>query len=292
MTLWRVPELCYEQFLCWDTMVLDCKNNYKTLSLGNMNSILFSIQDSIGKIVLNRPDVLNSFNMPMAKEMQAALDQCAADKSVRCVLITGEGRAFSAGQDLSAAIAPGVEIKQIVREQYNPIILKIRQLEKPVVCAINGVAAGAGANIAFACDVVLASSSASFIQAFSKIGLIPDSAGTFFLPRLVGLQRATALIMLGDKITAQQAMEYGLVYKVLSDENLMPEAEKIATQLANMPTMGLGYTKRLLNMSLSNNLEQQLQMEEEMQDAAAKTYDYREGVKAFLEKRKPVFKGE
>jgi len=257
-----------------------------------MNSILFSIQDSIGKIVLNRPDVLNSFNMPMAKEMQAALDQCAADKSVRCVLITGEGRAFSAGQDLSAAIAPGVEIKQIVREQYNPIILKIRQLEKPVVCAINGVAAGAGANIAFACDVVLASSSASFIQAFSKIGLIPDSAGTFFLPRLVGLQRATALIMLGDKITAQQAMEYGLVYKVLSDENLMPEAEKIATQLANMPTMGLGYTKRLLNMSLSNNLEQQLQMEEEMQDAAAKTYDYREGVKAFLEKRKPVFKGE
>jgi 2-(1,2-epoxy-1,2-dihydrophenyl)acetyl-CoA isomerase len=257
-----------------------------------MSNIIFSIQNNIGKIVLNRTDVLNSFNMSMAKEMQAALDECAASNNVRCVLITGEGRAFSAGQDLAAAIAPGVEIKEIVKEQYNPIILKLRQLEKPVVCAVNGVAAGAGANIAFACDITLATTSATFIQAFSKIGLIPDSGGTFFLPRLIGLQRATALTMLGDKITAQQAMEYGLIYKVFPDETLMIEAEKIAAQLANMPTKGLGYTKRLLNASMKNTLNEQLLMEADMQEAAAKTYDNREGVKAFLEKRKPVFKGE
>lgn len=257
-----------------------------------MSNILFSVDNALAKIKLNRPEVLNSFNMPMAKELQEALDECHRNKTVRCVLITGEGRAFSAGQDLSAAIAPGTEIKQIVREQYNPIILKIRELEKPIVCAVNGVAAGAGASIAFACDITVAASSASFIQSFSKIGLIPDSAGTFFLPRLTGLQRATALTMLGDKISAQQAMEYGLIYKVFPDENIMAEAEKIALQLAGMPTKGLGYTKRLLNASLYHNLNEQLQMEEEIQDAAAKTYDYNEGVKAFLEKRKPLFKGE
>lgn len=257
-----------------------------------MSNILFSINNGVGKIVLNRPDVLNSFNMAMAKEMQAALDDCAATDHVRSILITGEGRAFSAGQDLAAAIEPGVEILEIVKEQYNPIILKLRQLEKPVVCAVNGVAAGAGANIAFACDIVVAALSATFIQAFSKIGLIPDSAGTFFLPRLVGLQRATALMMLGDKVTAQQAMEYGMIYKVIPDESLMAEAGKMALQLASMPTKGLGYTKRLLNASMHNNLNEQLRMEGEMQDAAAKTYDHKEGVKAFLEKRKPVFKGE
>jgi 2-(1,2-epoxy-1,2-dihydrophenyl)acetyl-CoA isomerase len=257
-----------------------------------MSNILFSIQNGIGKITLNRPDVLNSFNMAMAKEMQAALDGCAASNHVRCILITGEGRAFSAGQDLSAAIAPGAEIIQIVTEQYNPIILKLRELEKPVVCAVNGVAAGAGANIAFACDIVLAAASATFIQAFSKIGLIPDSAGTYFIPRLIGLQRATAIMMLGDKLTAQQAMEYGLIYKVFPDEALGAEAEKMAGQLAAMPTKALGYTKRLLNASLHNNLHEQLLMEAEMQDAAAKTLDNKEGVKAFLEKRKPVFTGE
>lgn len=257
-----------------------------------MNYILFSVDNAWATIKLNRPEVLNSFNMPMAKELQATLDECRDNKSVRCVLITGEGRAFSAGQDLAAAIAPGTEIKQIVREQYNPIILKLRKLEKPVVCAVNGVAAGAGASIAFACDITVAASSASFIQSFSKIGLIPDSAGTFFLPRLAGFQRATALTMLGDKITAQKAMEYGLIYNVFPDESLMAEAEKIAMQLAAMPTKGLGYTKRLLNASLHHNLDEQLQMEEDLQDAAAQTYDYKEGVKAFLEKRKPLFKGE
>ena len=257
-----------------------------------MNLINFSVQNGVGKIILNRPDVLNSFKMEMAIEMQSALDTCASDKTVRAVLITGAGRAFCAGQDLAAATAPGADIKVIVEKQYNPIIRKIRNLEKPVVCAVNGVAAGAGANIAFACDIILSATSASYIQAFSKIGLIPDSGGTFFLPRLVGLQRATALMMLGDKVTSEQALQYGLVYKVIPDDQLVAESDKLALQLAQMPTKGLGLTKRLLNASLNNNLEQQLTMEGEMQAAAAKTYDNKEGVQAFLEKRKPVFKGE
>lgn len=257
-----------------------------------MKYIDFTVQNGVGKIILNRPDVLNSFNMDMAIELQTALDECTSSGLVRSVLITGAGRAFCAGQDLAAAIAPGADIKVIVEKQYNPIILKIRKLEKPVICAVNGVAAGAGANIAFACDIVLSAASATYIQAFSKIGLIPDSGGTFFIPRLIGLQRATALMMLGDKITAEQAMQYGLIYKVLPDDQLMAEADKLAAQMAQMPTKGLGLTKRLLNASLNNNLEQQLNMEGEIQALAAKTYDNQEGVKAFLEKRKPVFKGE
>jgi 2-(1,2-epoxy-1,2-dihydrophenyl)acetyl-CoA isomerase len=257
-----------------------------------MEHIDFSIQNGVGRITLNRPDVLNSFNMPMAKELQLALDECAQNKTVRAVLLTGAGRGFCAGQDLAAATAPGADIKVIVQEQYNPIILKIRNIEKPVVCAVNGVAAGAGANIAFACDIVLSATSASYIQSFSKIGLVPDSAGTFFLPRLIGLQRATALMMLADKISAQQALEFGLIYKVFSDDTLISEATKLAEQLAQMPTRGLGLTKKLLNASLNNNLEQQLEMEGDLQAMAAKTYDNAEGVKAFLEKRKPVFKGE
>jgi 2-(1,2-epoxy-1,2-dihydrophenyl)acetyl-CoA isomerase len=257
-----------------------------------MNFINFTTVNGVGKIILNRPDVLNSFTMDMAIEMQTALDECASNKEVRSVLLTGAGRAFSAGQDLAAAIAPGADIKVIVEKQYNPIIKKIRNLEKPVVCAVNGVAAGAGANIAFACDIVLSAASATYIQAFAKIGLVPDSAGTFFIPRLIGLQRATALMMLGDKVTAEQAMQYGLIYKVIADDQLMAEAEKLALQLAQMPTKGLGLTKKLLNASLHNNLDQQLTLEGEMQAVAAKTLDHKEGVAAFLEKRKPVFKGE
>lgn len=245
------------------------------------------------KITLNRPDKFNSFNREMALALQAALDKAASDKTIRAVVLTGEGKAFCAGQDLSEAMdtsGPGIE--RIVREHYNPIILKIRNLEKPVVCAVNGVAAGAGANIALACDVVIAATSVAFIQAFSKIGLIPDSGGTFFLPRLIGFGKASALMMLGDKISAADAEKMGMIYKMVDDANLVTESTVIAKTLADMPTKGIGYTKLLLNKSMSNNLEDQLTYEGDMQVHAASTYDYTEGVNAFLEKRKPVFKGE
>jgi 2-(1,2-epoxy-1,2-dihydrophenyl)acetyl-CoA isomerase len=258
-----------------------------------MNYIQFEKSSSVGKITLNRPDKFNSFTRPMALEMQSALDECASDKNIRAVLITGAGKAFCAGQDLGEAVDPsGPGIRKIVTETYNSIIKKIRAIEKPVVCAVNGVAAGAGANIALCCDVVLAGVSALFIQAFSKIGLIPDSAGTFFLPRLVGFQRATALMMLGDKVTSAEALEMGMIYKVCDDTKLMEEAAAVANTLSEMPTKGLGLTKRLLNQSLFSSLDKQLDLETEAQVAAADTYDHKEGVKAFLEKRKPVFKGE
>lgn len=255
--------------------------------------IKFEIQNSVAKITLNRPEVLNSFNREMALELQEAMDRSAKEKEIRAIFLTGEGRAFCAGQDLSEAISTdGPGLQNIVKEHYNPIIQKIRSIEKPVVCAVNGVAAGAGANIALACDIVFAATTASFIQAFSKIGLIPDSGGTFFLPRLVGFQRATALMMLGDKIKADQALSFGMIYKVCEDDQLQEEAMNTAMQLAAMPTKGLGLTKRALNKSLTNDLNAQLELEIELQVMAGKTYDYNEGVKAFLEKRKPVFKGE
>ncbi len=255
-------------------------------------NILSQQTGGVLKLSLNRPDKFNSFNRAMALELQQQLDKAASDDSIRCVLLTGEGKAFCAGQDLSEAIDPqGPGIKNIVEEHYNPIILKIRNLEKPVVCAVNGVAAGAGANIALACDVVLAAQSASFIQAFSKIGLIPDSGGTFFLPRIVGFQKALALALLGDKVTSADALQMGMVYKVMLDENIQHEAMQIAEVLANMPTKGLGLTKKLFNQGVFNSLEKQLQAEGVEQIKAASTYDYQEGVNAFLEKRKPVFKG-
>ena len=254
--------------------------------------IKFTTEDSVGRIILNRPETLNSFNRAMAGEMQNAIDVCAAEKNIRAVFITGEGRAFCAGQDLQEAIAPDVRIAEIVRGSYNPIIRKIRSIEKPVVCAVNGVAAGAGANIAFACDITFAGESASFIQSFSNIGLIPDSGGTFFLPRLAGLQRATAMAMLAEKIKAQQAAEFGLIWKVFADDKIQEEAFGIARKLAQMPTKGLGLTKRLFNKGLSNDLEVQLKLEEQLQQEAGNSADHREGVKAFLEKRRPLFKGE
>lgn len=254
--------------------------------------IKFTSEDSVGKIILNRPETLNSFNRTMAKELQNALDVCASDKNIRAIYITGEGRAFCAGQDLQEAISPDVKIADVVRESYNPIIQKIRNIEKPVVCAVNGVAAGAGANIAFACDITFAAESANFIQSFSNIGLIPDSAGTFFLTRLAGMQRAAAMTMLAEKVKALQAVDFGLIWKVLADDKLQEEAYGTAKKLASMPTRGLGLTKRLFNKGLSNDLDAQLKLEEQLQQEAGNSYDHKEGVKAFLEKRKPAFIGE
>ncbi len=257
------------------------------------NTIVLNKENGVGYITLNRPDKFNSFNREMALAFHKALDDCNTEESIRAIYITGEGKAFCAGQDLAEAIDPnGPELEQIVREHYNPIITRLRSIEKPIVAAVNGVAAGAGANIALACDIVLATKSASFIQAFSKIALIPDSAGTFFLPRLVGMQRALALTMLGDKVSADDAVSMGMIYKSFPDESFAEESKKIAQILAQMPTKGLGLTKRLLNESYNNNLAEQLEMEKALQVEAGSSEDFKEGVNAFLEKRKPVFKGK
>lgn len=257
-----------------------------------MSSILFEIKDSVATITFNRPDKYNAFNREMALLMQQKLDECKAAE-VRCVLITGAGKAFCSGQDLEEVVDPaGPKIDTIVGEHYNPIITRIRQLQKPVVAAVNGVAAGAGANIALACDIVIAAQSSSFIQAFSKIGLIPDSGGTFFLPRLVGWQRASALMMLGEKVSADEAERMGMIYKVFPNESFGEEARKMAITLANMPTKGLALTKQLLDNSFENTYEDQLHDEEIYQQRAGSTKDYKEGVQAFLEKRKPNFTGQ
>jgi len=258
-----------------------------------MSSILFEIKNNIAFITLNRPEKFNSFNREMALLLQAKLDECASLQEVRCVYITGAGRAFSAGQDIGELVGDGkLEIKQILAEHYNPIVKKIRSLAKPVVAAVNGVAAGAGANIALSCDIVVASEIASFIQAFSKIGLIPDSGGTYTLPRLIGWQKASALMMTGDKVTATDAEKMGMIYKVFTADTFEPEANKIAATLAAMPTQGLAYTKHALNQSFHNTWDEQLQLEDEYQQKAAATYDYNEGISAFLEKRTASFKGE
>lgn len=256
-------------------------------------SIILKIKDSIAFINLNRPEKFNSFNREMALQLQNILDECANNKNIRCIYITGNGKAFSAGQDLGELTGENSPtISQILSEHYNPIIERLRNIPLPIVCAVNGVAAGAGANIALACDVVVASDSASFIQAFSKIGLIPDSGGTYTLPRLIGFQKASALMMLGDKISATEALQMGMVYKVFSDDFLENESIKIATTLANMPTKGLAFTKHVLNQSANNSLTQQLKLEDEFQQKAAATFDYNEGVTSFIEKRKPIFKGQ
>lgn len=264
--------------------------------------IQLNIEENVAKITLNRADVLNSFNKPMAKEFQHAFStfagrdpKKAVNRHIRAVLITGDGRAFCAGQDLKEAAPAGVpwpNIRSLVQESYSPMIKAIRNLEKPVICAVNGIAAGAGANLALSCDFVLASHKAAFLQAFIHIGLVPDSGGTFFLPRLVGLPRATAMMMLGEKITAAEAFDIGMIYKTCPPEELEKESMALAVRLAGMPTRGLGLTKRALNKSFENDLETQLTLEEDLQGVAGGTHDYEEGVKAFQEKRKPKFIGK
>lgn len=257
-----------------------------------MDSILFELKNNIAFIRFNRPEKFNSFNREMALLFQKYLDDCAANKDVRCVLITANGKAFSAGQDIGELTGDKpISFDKILSEHFNPIIQKIRNLEKPVVCAVNGVAAGAGANIALCCDVVVASKSASFIQAFSKLGLIPDSGGTFFLPRLIGLQKATAIMMLGDKVSAAEAADMGMIYKCFEDDVFENESASIAETLSQMPTRGLAFTKKALNQSMQNNLSDQLQLEDKLQFKAGHTHDYKEGINAFIEKRKPIFKG-
>jgi 2-(1,2-epoxy-1,2-dihydrophenyl)acetyl-CoA isomerase len=256
-----------------------------------MESIQFEMQDALAIIRLNRPEKLNAFTREMSLLLQKKLDDCSNEK-VRAVYISGNGKAFSAGQDLAEVTeADAIGFDRILSEHYNPIIQRIRNLEKPVIAAVNGVAAGAGANIAISCDIVLATESALFIQAFSKIGLVPDSGGTYFLPRLIGWQKASALAMTGEKLTAAEAERIGLIYKVYPDKEFENSSFAMATMLASMPTRALALTKKALTLSLNHSLEKQLEVEDLFQQQAAQTSDYREGVNAFLEKRKPLYKG-
>ncbi len=258
-----------------------------------MSPILFDIKDNIATITLNRPEAFNSVNSELAHALIKALDECEQNDEIRAIVLTGSGKAFCAGQDLKEvtdpSLNPGFEV--LMKEHYEPILFRLRRIEKPIVAAVNGVAAGAGANFALACDIILASEKASFIQAFSAIGLIPDSGGTFTLPRVVGTAKATALAMLGDKVSAEEAERLGMIYKYFPEDSFLEEVAKIASKLAKMPTKGLGLTKRAFNQSLGNNFEQQMKLETDLQIAAASTEDYEEGVQAFVEKRKPTFKG-
>lgn len=259
-------------------------------------TIEFEITEGVAALTLNRPDRMNSFNTQMHGEVRDALKQVKKDGSVRCLLITGNGRGFCAGQDLSDRnVDPNAEMPNLgesIEKNYNPLIRTLQGLEMPVICAVNGVAAGAGANIAFACDIVLAARSASFIQAFCKIGLVPDSGGTWTLPRLVGHARAMALSMLGDKISAEQAQSWGMIWQVIDDEQLKDEALSMAKRLATQPTKGLALIKRAIQSSWDNSFDEQLDLERDLQTLAGRTEDYREGVKAFMEKRQPDFKGK
>jgi len=261
--------------------------------MNTKSSILIGTEGGVRTIQFNRPEVFNSFNQSMGRAFQAALDEAAADEHVRCVVITGAGKAFCAGQDLKEVTAPDApDFTEIVERTYNESIRRIRAMEKPVIGAVNGVAAGAGANIALACDLTIAKQSASFIQAFSKIGLIPDSGGTWMLPRLIGMQRAAALTFFGDKLPADQAVAMGLIYNAVPDEEFETAVTELANRLAAMPTRGLGLTKRAFNLGWDNELSAHLTLERDLQMEASQTTDYAEGVAAFLEKRKPAFTGK
>lgn len=258
-------------------------------------SIQFDVKDGIARLTLNRPDRLNSFTDAMHAEVREALAQVKGDPSIRVLLLTGAGRGFCAGQDLSdRAVAPGaapVDIGAAIEKNYKPLVLALRALPLPVVCAVNGVAAGAGANIALACDIVIAAKSASFIQAFSKIGLLPDAGGTKFLPQLLGNARAMGLAMLGDKLSAEQAANWGLIWKCVDDEQLGAEVDALLTHFANAPTRGLAATKRAIYAAETTTLEEQLNIERDAQRELGCSADYREGVAAFMEKRAPKFTG-
>ena len=258
-----------------------------------MAEILFELKDNIARLSLNRPEKLNAFNRSMALELQDHLLNCDENDSVRSVVLTGVGRAFCSGQDLSEFPPDQLpDFEKSIDENYNPVIRLLKTIRKPVLCAVNGVAAGAGANIALACDIVVAISSAQFVQAFSKIGLIPDCGGTFFLPRLVGLQKATALMMLGDKISAMEAERMGMIYACFDEADFELKAGQIATALAALPTTALILTRKALLESFANTLEQQLELEKKFQHKAGHTADFKEGVTAFLQKRAAIFTGK
>jgi 2-(1,2-epoxy-1,2-dihydrophenyl)acetyl-CoA isomerase len=257
-----------------------------------MSEILFEVKDCIARVSLNRPEKLNAFNRSMALELQDQLLVCDENDEVRAVLFTGEGRAFCSGQDLSEFPQDRLpDFEKVIDEYYNPVIRLLKTIRKPVLCAVNGIAAGAGANIALACDIVVAISTASFVQAFSKIGLIPDCGGTFFLPRLIGLQKATALMMLGDKISAVEAEKMGMIYASFEENEYHEKTQSLAVALSNLPTAALILTRKALLESSNNNLEEQLQLEKKFQQKAGHTKDFTEGVTSFLQKRAPVFTG-
>ena len=258
-------------------------------------SIDFQLKNAVATLVLNRPDTLNSFTRAMHEEVQQVIKTVREDNTIRCLLITATGRGFCAGQDLNdravKASDQTPDLGESVERYYNPLIRSITSLEKPVICAVNGVAAGAGASIALACDIVLAARSAKFIQAFCKIGLVPDSGGTWHLPRALGLPRAKGLALLGDKLSAEQAEQWGLIWQCVDDDKLQPEAQALAEHLATQPTQGLSTIKQLLNASFSNPLHQQLELEKDAMRRLGQSNDYREGVAAFMEKRSPQFTG-
>ena len=258
------------------------------------NAILLDIAEGIATITLNRPDKLNSFTGEMHADLKQAMQIIQADRSVRVLMITGAGRGFCAGQDLSERTMGGGETADVgssLEKNYNPLLKQLRALPFPVICAVNGVAAGAGCNLVLACDIVLAAKSASFIQVFSRIGLIPDAGGTYTLPRLVGTARAMAAAMLAEKVSAEQAQQWGMIWKCVDDDRLMNEATALARQLAGQATRALGLTKRAIYASANNTFDQQLDLERDLQREAGKSEDFREGVAAFKEKRQPTFTG-
>jgi 2-(1,2-epoxy-1,2-dihydrophenyl)acetyl-CoA isomerase len=261
-----------------------------------MASVLISLEAGVQTITLNRPEKLNAFTPEMHKELRRALEQALDDRAIRAVLLTGAGRGFCSGQDLAErSAAPGaapIDLSVSIGSYYNPLVRRMRELPKPIVCAVNGVAAGAGANIALACDVVLAARSASFVQSFARLGLVPDCGGTYFLPRLAGSARAMGLALLGEPLSAEDAERWGLIWKVFDDERLMPEASALARTLASGPTKGYASIKRALHASQGNTLDAQLDLERDLQREAGFSEDYREGVSAFMQKRAPQFKGK